>query len=157
MRRRDASDWYFLGRALFDRLVQRLPGHLAFFHAVSGGRVVSTELVLVSARRLYAFLGGTLSEAFNLGPNYLLKHRVVTWGIEHGKRQYVLGGSHERGDGLLRYKGGFAPSREAPFRLARLVHDERAYRELCDVRADAVRRDGGHWTPRAGFFPAYHA
>jgi CelD/BcsL family acetyltransferase involved in cellulose biosynthesis len=157
MRRRDASTWYHFPRSLFEALAARLPGCFVFFHAVAGGRVVCTDLTLVSSERVYAFLGGTLEDAFDLGPNYLVKHRIVEWAAAAGKRQYVLGGGHESGDGLLRHKRSFAPRGEVPFRLATAVHDEGAYLELCQQRAASAAREGQAWSPRPRFFPAYNA
>lgn len=154
MRRRDAAKPYHFPRRFFEDIVARLAPHFAFFHVLSGETVVSTELVLCSAHRLYSFLGGTHEEAFRLRPNDLLKHHVVTWGIEQGKRAYVLGGGYTDGDGIYRYKLAFAPRGAVPFHVTCAVHDERGYAELVATRAEA---EGRRWVARPGFFPAYRA
>jgi pyridoxal phosphate-dependent aminotransferase EpsN len=157
MRRRDAAEFYLFPRAMFEHLRERLAGQYAFFHVVRGGKVVCSDLTLASADRVYMFLVGTAEEALHLGANYLLKHHVAQWAIQEGKREYVLGGAHQPGDGLLRHKRSFAPRGEVPFRIANLVHDERAYHELCEARAAAAARESTSWGPRSRYFPEYRA
>jgi len=153
MTRRGADDRYLFPREFFESTIERLAPHFAFFHVLSGGSVVSTELVLCSERHLYSFLGGTLAEAFALRPNDLLKHHIVKWGVAQGKRAFVLGGGYAAGDGIFRYKLAFAPRGEVPFRVASLVHDEGGYSELVAARAAEVQPD----TPRPDYFPTYRA
>ncbi len=157
MQRHHAEAWYFFPRSFFEAIRDRLRGHFAFFHTLAGGRVVSSDLVLCSAEHVYYFLGGTLEDAFALGPNYLLKHAVMRWAAEEGKRRVVLGGGYEPNDGLLRYKRGFARRGVVPFRIACLVHDEEGCRGLAEDRAAAAARAGAPWVPRPRFFPPYRA
>ncbi len=157
MHRQAATGWYLFPRAFFERIVDRLAGHFVFFHTLSGGRVVSSDLVLCSAETAYYFLGGTLEEAFALGPNYLLKHTVARWAIRQGMRRYVLGGGVEPGDGVWRYKRGWARHGELPFRVACLEHDAAAAAELTERRAAFEKLSGQAWSPRPGFFPPYRA
>jgi hypothetical protein len=157
MERNGADDWYFFPRAFFEAIVERLRGHYVFFHAVSGDDVVSSDLILCSEEHVWYFLGGTLAEAFRLGPNYLVKHTVATWAAAQGKRGYVLGGGYQPGDGLFRYKRAWARRGEVPFKVARLVHDEHAYADLTARRVAFAERSGETWSPRHGFFPAYRA
>jgi hypothetical protein len=153
MTRRGANGWYFFPRAFFEALVSRLAGQYAFFHALHEGRVVSTELILVSREHAYMLLSGTRAEAYPLRPNDLLRHRTVEWAAARGLRAYVLGGGYEPGDGVFRHKRNFAPRGQLEFRVACLVHDEDAARELESRRAAT----GEGWAPRAGFFPRYRA
>jgi hypothetical protein len=155
MERHRADPWYFFPRPFFDALVERLRGQFVFFHTVADGAVVSSDLVLVSAENVYYFLGGTLEDAFPLGPNYLLKDRIARWAIAHGKKRYVLGGGHEPRDSLFRYKRAYARHGEVPFRVASWVHDEPAYHELARAHASFAVNAAAAWAPRPGFFPAY--
>jgi hypothetical protein len=157
MRRHEADGWYYFPRSLFEGLAARLRGHLAFFHTLSGDQVVSSDLVLCSAENVYYFLGGTLTDAFPLGPNYLLKHAVARWALRQGKRRYVLGGGYQPGDGVFRYKRGWARHGELPFRTGRLEHDRAAVAELAARRAAFALGGGEGWSPRPGFFPVYRA
>ncbi|HEX8907766.1 MAG TPA: GNAT family N-acetyltransferase [Anaeromyxobacteraceae bacterium] len=152
MERNGADSWYFFPRQFFAQIAERLAGHFAFFHTLSRGEVVSSDLVLCSEEHVYYFLGGTHASAFPLGPNYLLKHRIASWAAEEGKKGYVLGGGYEPDDGLFRYKRAYARHGEVPFRVGCLVHDEAGYAALVAARGAA-----GGWAPRPGFFPAYRA
>jgi hypothetical protein len=153
MTRRHASDWYFFPRTFFDALVARLAGQYAFVHALHRGRVVSTELILVSREHAYMLLSGTLAESYPLRPNDLLRHRTVAWAAEHGLSAYVLGGGYEPGDGVYRHKRNFAPTGQLPFRVSCLVHDEGAARDLEARRAATAPG----WAPREGYFPRYRS
>jgi hypothetical protein len=157
MRRRGADDWYFFPRAFFEALVRDLAGHVAFVHARLAGEVVSSDLLLLSRRRAYYTLGGTLEQAFHAGPNYLVKHRAATWAAAEGRTHLVLGGGREPGDTLFRYKRAWARHGVRPFRVACLVHDAPAVRELVSRRAAHEAGAGREWSPRPGFFPAYRA
>jgi len=155
MDRRNAAEGYYFPRGFFESVVREMPGAFAFAHVLDAGRVVSTELVLRSARRLYSFLGGTLAEAFEKRPNDLLKHEVAEWGRGAGLDAYVLGGGYGGPDGIFRYKLSFAPGGEVPFRVGRSIHDRDAYEALVARRHDHEASLGGTWSPREGFFPAY--
>jgi len=156
MRRRAADDFYRLPRAFFERIAERLAGHFAFVHALARGEVVSSELLLCSAERVYPFLGGTLAEAFPLRPNDLLRHRSIAWAISEGKKAYVLGGGVAPGDGIFRHKRAFAPRGVVPFKTACFVCDAEACREL--VRDRAAAADGATpWTPCPDFFPPFRS
>jgi Acetyltransferase (GNAT) domain len=144
-------------RSFFEALAHHLAGQYVFAHVLLEGKVVSTELTLCSDDAIYSFLGGTLSSAFALGPNYLLKHRLACWAAERGLRHYVLGGGRSLRDSLLEYKRHFARHGELPFKVACVVNDAQAYAELAIRRSDAARRAGGTWIPQPGFFPAYRA
>lgn len=157
MRRNGAADWYFFPRAFFDALVERLPGLFSFFHVLRDGEVLSSDLVLEGEEHVYYFLGGSRAEAFPLGPNYLLKHRIAVWALEAGRKAYVLGGGVADGDGLFRYKRGFARGGVVPFQVACLAHDPAAIEAIAAARAERAGREGAAWAPRPGFFPPYRS
>jgi hypothetical protein len=156
MRRRGADPWYLLPRAFFEALVARLPGQFALVHARCGGRVVSSELALASARHVYAFLGGTRSDAFSSYPNEAVRHATAEWAAGEGKAAYVLGGGRSADDGIYRHKRLLAPGGDVPFRTACLVHDELACHALVRRRA-AVEAARLAWRPSPGFFPSYRS
>lgn len=157
MTRHAASSFYFFPLEFFRALVERLPGCFAFFHTLHAGRVVSSDLVLLSRDYAYYFLGGTLEEAFDLGPNYLLKSHIARWACAQGKKGYVLGGGVQEGDGLYRYKRAYTRKGETPFKVACLVQDEPACRELEARRAAFEAAAGKPWTPRPLYFPPYRS
>ena len=155
MTRRGAADWYFFGREFFTRLIAELPGLFVFVHALKDGKVVWSSLELRSRDYLYAFLGGTLEEAFELGPNHLLKHESAVWGAARGLKGFVLGGGHAPGDGIFRYKRAYAKTGETPFRVLCLTHDVEACADLSRDRAVSEAAGGREWTARPGYFPPY--
>jgi len=154
LRRRNAHQRYYFGRHRFQRLVDEAPGTFAFVHAWNArGEMVSTELVLTGAHRLYSFLGGTKQSAFADRPNDLLKWQIIEWGKESGRTHFVLGAGAQPDDGIYAYKHAFAPQGEAPFHLARWTLNPAASHRLVAERAS--REEG--WTPRDGWFPAYRS
>ncbi len=148
MERRDASAGYLFPAEFFSSIHRDLPGQFAYFHAHLAGVVVSTELVLVSSRSVYSFLGGTLPEAFPQRPNDLLKLEIMQWARAQGKEFFVLGGGFVSGDGIERYKRAFAPGGSRDFFTGQRILDESAYLRLC--KEARVPSD-------SAFFPAYRA
>lgn len=155
MARVGATDTYYFPPDFYERLIREVPGSVAFFHVQDGDRVVSTELVLVSARHIYSFLGGTDADAFRKRPNDLLKHEVIRWGSAQGKAAYVLGGGYDGEDGIFRYKKSFASHGVLPYYVGRMIFDPARYEELVAARDDWERQHGRIWQPGPDFFPAY--
>ena len=148
MTRRDADVRYRFDEDFFEAIGQLSGCALVADVLDTAGRVVSTELVLVSDARYYSFLGGTLQDAFAHAPNDLLKHAVIEHGRAAGKAHYVLGGGYEPGDGIFRYKLAFDPEGIVPFFGIQLVGDQATY--------DALTRQGVEGDGEGGdYFPAY--
>jgi len=139
--RRDAPQRYRFPREFFERL----PKERLYVHALHDDRIVSSELVLLSARTAYSFLGGTDAGAFDLRPNDLLKWELILWAKDAGKRRFVLGGGYRADDGIFRYKRSFAPRGLVPFCIGRRILAPELYRELSG-------RFGGD---DPSFFPSY--
>jgi hypothetical protein len=157
MKRRNASSYYFFPREFFERLVRELKGQCAFFHVVHGGKVVSSELVLLSQSHAYFFLGGTLAESFDLRPNDFLQVETFQWCRSAGKKALVLGGGYKGSEGLLKYKRCFAPAGEVPFRIGAKVHDPVLAGRLVEERRRWEQSRGVAWNPEPGFFPPYRS
>lgn len=148
---------HFFGREYFDRIHTDLRGLFTYFHVLIGGAVVSTELVLISANRIYSYLGGTDAAWFHVRPNDLLKVEIMKWAYAAGKREFVLGGGNARSDGIYRYKLSFAPDGSKPFAIGSRVLSERAYEQLVESRRMFAARQGAEWQPKPEYFPAYRA
>lgn len=155
MNRRNADETYYFPRTYFERIQTDLKGQFAWFHASVGGTVVSTELVLVSANRIYSFLGGTDAAWFHVRPNDLLKVEIMNWARNSGKTEFVLGGGYAVGDGIYRYKLSFAPSGSVPFSIGSRVLDATAYERLVEARRTFAVKQGGQWQPNSEYFPVY--
>jgi hypothetical protein len=91
MDRRGASKGYYFPSSFFESFIRNLAGHFTFAHAIVKDRVVSSEIILLAAEHAYSYLGGTLVEAFSLGPNYLLKHESFLWCRERAARPWCSG------------------------------------------------------------------
>jgi hypothetical protein len=157
MDRREAAAIYFFPRTFFETIVQQLAGQFVFIHVFDRTTMVSTELVLVSARHMYSYLGGTLPEAFPKRANDLLKHEAIVWGRQTGKMAYVLGGGYGGEDGIYRYKKSFAPDGSVPFYVGTKIYDDHAYVRLVEHRRQWEQDHGNAWRPKAGWFPDYRA
>ncbi|WP_321475649.1 GNAT family N-acetyltransferase [uncultured Paludibaculum sp.] len=157
MSRRNASQRYQLPRNYFESLHEKLAGQFAYWHAVYNDNVISTELVLISAERVYSFLGGTDSDYFGLRPNDLLKVEIIEWARRLGKKQFVLGGGYTPNDGIYRYKLSFAPTGRVPFLLGCRVFLEDVYMELSETHRALSRAANCVGDERPSFFPAYRA
>lgn len=155
--RNGAGDWYYFPRSYFERICRELPGQFVFFHALHGGKVVSTELVLVSSANVYSFLGGTDVESFKLRPNDVVKHEIILWAKRQGKRRFVLGGGAHGADGIYHYKQGYAPTGTVPFFVGRRVLRQDLHDELVEGRRALAAAGSAPWAPAPGFFPAYRA
>lgn len=142
MERRMASDFYRFDRAFFERIHRDLAGSFVYAYAQIGGKVVSCELVLLSDRNAYSFLGGTDMSAYASRPNDFLKIEIMRWCRNQGIDDFVLGGGATPGDGIERYKRAFAPGGARAFRTLQLVLD-----------ADAEQTMSRGY--ERGYFPAY--
>lgn len=157
MKRRNASAFYLFPRSFYEGLFSRLPGRVMLAHAYLGGRVVSSDLILLSQDHAYYFLAGTLEDAYAHKPTYLLKHREISWLASSGKTGFVLGGGYEAGDGIFKFKKAFAPGGVTAFKTLGWTVDEAAARELAGARAAREAAAGRSWSPRPNFFPPYRA
>jgi len=155
MERRHAQGQYFFPEEFFSAITEKLTGSYVFFHTLYGNQVVSTELVLLSRDHMYSFLGGTDGSFLKLYPNEIIKDAAIRWGIEHGKKTYVLGGGHNGQSGLLRYKKSFAQQGIIPYLVGKKIYNETVYKELCEMRARYETADGNTICFDNGFFPAY--
>jgi hypothetical protein len=157
MNRRGAGAGYHLSSAFMERFNRVLAGHYAYFFARLSGKVVSVELVTVSAGSIDFFRGGTLAESFPAHPNHLLRHHIILWGCENGKRAYFLGGGNDGEDPLYQYKLSFAPGGRRPLRVGKWVLDHSRYDRLVAARRAYEQDHGFEWIPKPGYFPEYRA
>jgi hypothetical protein len=155
MDRHGALPMYYFPREFFSQLMRNLKEQVVLFHAVRDGRVISSEMVLVSEQYLYPFVNGTTFEGRQVRANPLLRHAINLWGKEQGMEHVVLGGGYSGEDGLLQYKQRFAPYSHVPFCVGTHVLDRSLYDGLVEQRASWARRHGTEWSPSQDFFPAY--
>lgn len=159
MRRRHARDYYYFTRDKFRRLHDSLQptGGLQYALASLQERVVSVQLVLLSADTMYAFLSGTDAAYFKLHSVELLTHRLVTWGHDRGYSSLVLGGGLIPGDGLFQFKRAFEPAGLVDFCVRRVVWNRKQYDLLVAEREEWEMEKSRTWRPQPSFFPTYRS
>lgn len=157
MERTGAAEGFIIPAERFEAFNREMRSRRSYVyaHVVKGSRVISTELILLSADSMYSFLGGTLEEHFPDRPNDFLKHETILWGGGEGYRYYVLGGGVRMNDGIFQYKECFDPGNLLPFFVRKLIHDEVQYRKLMQDRRAHEKSCGSGWAPREDFFPGY--
>ena len=143
LERRKAERHYFMPSSFFEKLRQLLPDQCCYFHAIHQGQVVASELVLLSATRIYSYLGGTMSDSFPLRPGDLLKYHIMQWARQQGYRQFIIGGGHQPHDGIFAFKQAFAQEGIMPFFIGKKVFDREGYEALTSGRG------------KGGYFPEY--
>jgi hypothetical protein len=157
MDRNEAASQYRLTLEFLQRLNEQLKGYYAYFHCLERDHVISTELVLVSGDSTFFFRGGTLGERLRTRANHLLKHRIIEWSHEQGKRFYLLGGGNSAEDSLFKYKRSFAPHGVRKHRAGTWVLEPELYQRLVSARRSHEAGEGRSWSARPGFFPEYRA
>ena len=160
MERRGSEDRYRVCVETLTGLHEEMPGSFAYVYAMSAGRAVSVDLVLLGARTAYYHLGGTSADAFGLRPNDLVKTAAMEYARSAGRTRFVLGGGLHDGDGLERYKRGFAPRGAQDFCTTERILDPVVHGSLVrdlESRVRAERAAGGFpdWVDGPDFFPAY--
>lgn len=142
MRRTDAGERYFFDRAVYEAALSISGSALLLAHSPAG-EPAAAAIVTPSDGHLHYFLGGTADSALAESPFKSVVVAMLDLADEAGQA-LNLGGGLSAGDGLERFKRGFANA-EAPWFAHRIVCDQAVYAEL------SAGREGEE------FFPAYRA
>jgi hypothetical protein len=142
MRRAEAAERYFFGPSYFETVLESSRSWLLLCAAPSGAAAAGAIAVL-SDDVLHYFLGGTADEHLEHSPMKNLFAAMIEMATEL-QLPLNLGGGVSPGDGLERFKRGFANA-QLPFTTHEVIADEEAYERL-----SAGAAVGG-----ASFFPAY--
>ena len=142
MRRAGAAERYFFGKDYYRAILGFHGSWLVSAHAPDG-RVGAAAIAATSDGLLHYFLGGTAEGSLQQSPFKSVVVAMLDLADELGL-PLNLGGGVEPGDGLERFKRGFANA-ELPFNTHEIVCDRGEYDRLsAGIDAD-------------GFFPAYRA
>ncbi len=152
MKRNSAKTYYYFEPSYFENINRTLNGQYIYFHVWHNEQIISTELVLCSQDYAYSFLGGTLEDFYPMRPNDLLKHEIIRWCKETGRKVFILGGGYHPDDGIYRYKKAFAPGNDVPFYIGRMVYQNEVYNQLITIRAQKPAFDA-----ESQFFPLYRS
>jgi hypothetical protein len=142
MRRAEAAERYFFGRDYY-RAALAFGDSWLLFARSPGGDVGAAAIAARSDGVLHYFLGGTADAALEQSPFKCVVVAMLDLADELGM-PLNLGGGVAAGDGLERFKRGFANA-ELPFNTHEIVCDPDEYDRLSSGRETG------------GFFPAYRA
>ncbi len=130
MDRNSAAYGYYLSEEFFREIVYNLSGKALFFFTYKDNKIISCELVLISKKIGYSFLGGTLSEFYEFRPNDLLKHEIINL-LKLKKYDYFcFGGGTKPNDGIFNYKKKFARNGVYDFYIGKKIHNKEIYNEV---------------------------
>ncbi len=150
MKRNDAKAHFYYTKEDLEYFFNTSKTHSAISMVYKDDLAISTEILLLSNKYIYSFLGGTDSAHFNLRPNDFLKHKVIEWGFNEGYSNYVLGGGHGEEDGIFNYKKTFFENDISYFYTGRKIIDKTVYKKLCkEIAIDCDLESD------TGFFPLY--
>ena len=150
MERRNAGKQYFHTKEYFAGLIKKNAKNIAIAMIYRGELPISTELLLLSDKEMFSYLGGTNATYFSLRPNEMLKIEVLNWGRKKGFHRYCLGGGRIEGDSLYKYKKNFFPKDEdIMFHTGRKILDQKIYKELFEINPFCID------CPVTFFFPKY--
>jgi serine/alanine adding enzyme len=139
MRGMGADEFYFFPEEFFARL-DRLGDAVFVLDAGS-----AAGLFLTGGGAMHYFLTGSTLEARRVASANLLLFEAMKRARAAGLTTLVLGGGFADDDSLHRFKRSIGSGR-APKVIGTRIHDEPAYRELCEAAGVA---------PDESFFPAY--
>jgi Acetyltransferase (GNAT) domain len=154
MRRRTAESRHFFGDRYYRGLLDGLGSNLIIAEVRDReGVTVSSTLLMQHGQRLHYHLTGSDPMDARMGSNNLMLWTATQFAVEHGIRQFHLGGGVNPGDGLFRFKRTFG-GRELEYRVSGLIIDAERYQARAQRRdmACAVPTDT---TVTRQFFPAY--
>ena len=151
MDRNDAKNYYMFTEDFFE-VINKLNDNCVYFHALYGGKVISSELVLYGTENCYYFLGGTNKDYFHMRPNEFLKFEIMKAAKAKGFKRMVLGGGCGQDDGLFKYKEAFSPEGVCKFYTGKRIFNQEKYKELLKIRSEDSDFDSDN-----EYFPQYRA
>lgn len=142
MNRNEAAENYYYPISYFINLIKNRKENTLIALVFKDEIAISAELIIINNNVLYSYLGGTLSEYFQMRPNDFLKIEVIKWAITNNISYYILGGGRSNGDALYQYKKSFFPKDEdAIFYTGRKVINPNIYLKMVNdlnIKSDDI-------------------
>lgn len=155
MERVGASDAHFFPLEFFGNHFRYLGEGAHLFGVLLGGELIAGALCVSYGSLFHYHFGCSSGEHLKVRPNDSLFHGMIRWARERGFRKFHLGGGHEEGDSLFKFKASFSPHR-AEFFVCKRVYIEDEYERLTRLNDERIAREGRTLSARAkDFFPAY--
>jgi len=127
MTRNSADDFYYFNKEYFQEIARKLLKNALYFFTFKDEIAISCELVLLSKKIGYSFLGGTLSKYFEFRPNDILKHEIINVLKQRQYNYFCLGGGSSVDDGIFNYKKKFAKNGIFDFYIGKKIHNQQTY------------------------------
>jgi len=158
MHRRNAGHQFNFSLNQFKNFITNKSEYCAIGNIYYNNKVISSELVLISNKAIYSFLGGTDEKYFDKRPNDFLKYELINWARSKGKQFYILGGGVNYEDGIYKYKKSFFPNDTILFNTGRKIIDKKIYRELVEAKniENKINGDPLLNIKDDSFFPIYN-
>lgn len=154
MDRVKAQDTYYFDETYFRELGQQSGVHCCIVEA--GNQLAAACLFFESHGIVQAHLGGSANDYYRQSPFHLCLYHAMLWAKSRGNRWLHfgggVGGDH---DPLFQFKAGFSDARFT-YHTARLILDERRYRQLVEAAAAAINSTAEELLAN-DFFPAYRS
>ena len=150
MDRHNAESRYRYTLDFFKEFITNNPKSCALAFTFKGKKAVSVELLLLSDKVVYSFLGGSDEDYFYARPNDLLKLKVMNWARKKDFEYYFLGGGKVEKDSLYHYKKSFFPKdQDYTFYTGRKILNKEIYNALVQSNPVASKSATNE------FFPLY--
>lgn len=93
----------------FHRMRQAFGERMRVAHAVHEGDVLAASVTIDYYGKLYYLYAGSNDIRRNLGPNQVMNHDLMVWGLSNGAESYDMGGvfALDESDGLYVFKRAF--------------------------------------------------
>lgn len=151
MERTGANDGFFFTKEFF-QIIDTMKNNAIYFNVFYDETIIASELVLYDNENCYSYLGGTISDYFEMRPNEFLKFEVIKWAQEKGLKNFVLGGGYGADDGIFKYKKALAPNGIVDFYIGKKIFNKEMYDKLVLMRVE-----NGDIDTESAFFPLYRA
>jgi sugar O-acyltransferase (sialic acid O-acetyltransferase NeuD family) len=156
MVRNNATQNYFYSGSYFENLIHNEQNKIVIALIYFEDHPISTELLIINEDVMYSYLGGTMSDYFNLRPNDFLKIEMIKWGLQNNIKYYALGGGRKDGDSLYQYKKSLFPKDDdVMFYTGRKVIHKGQYKNLMQKLTDDEVLIENHFKDISVCFPLY--
>lgn len=150
MDRHNAGSTYRYSLELFKEYISNNTDVCALAVVYKENKAISAELLLLSEKVVYSFLGGTDNTFFYARPNDFLKLAVINWSRKNGYDYYFLGGGRTEEDSLYNFKKNFFPKDlDLKFFTGRKIINKGIYHKLILNNLNAPK------VADKDFFPKY--
>lgn len=116
----------------FRRMREAFGDRMAVFIARHEGDALAASVTIDYFGKLYYLYAGSNDIRRNLGPNQVMNHEIMAWGLERGAETYDMGGVFELddSDGLYQFKRAFCKGDGGATEFVGevdIVHDKAVY------------------------------